>query len=116
MEPVRVDVWLWAVRVFKTRSASTEACRGGHVRVGDSVAKAATKVGPGDRVVARVHGVDRSLEVVDPIVKRVGAAQAATCLVDHTRPPPEGDTPFARARGAGRPTKRDRRQLDRVRR
>jgi ribosome-associated heat shock protein Hsp15 len=115
--PARVDRWLWAVRVFKTRADATEACRGGHVRVNGTAAKAATRVGPGDRVVAHVHGSDRVLEVVDPIEKRVGAPVAAACLVDHTPPAPaREDAPFVRTRGTGRPTKRDRRQLDRIRR
>ena len=117
MESVRVDQWLWAVRVFKTRTASTAACTGGHVRVNGRAAKAATRIRPGDRVAARVRGTDRTLEVVEPIAKRVGAAQAATCLVDHTPPsPPSDDAPFTRTRGSGRPTKRDRRRLDRLRR
>lgn len=116
MEPVRVDQWLWAVRVFKTRTDATEACKGGHVRVNDSAAKAAMRLRPGDRVTAHVHGRDRMLEVLVPIAKRVGAAQAADCIVDHSPPaPPHDDEPFARVRGSGRPTKRDRRMLDRLR-
>lgn len=116
MASARVDQWLWAVRVFKTRTEATEACRGGHVQVNDAAAKPSTRVGPGDRVAAHAHGRDRVLEVVDPIVKRVGAAQAATCFADHSPPPPpREDAPFARTRGSGRPTKRDRRQLDRLR-
>jgi ribosome-associated heat shock protein Hsp15 len=115
-ESARVDQWLWAVRAFKTRAEATEACKGGHVRVNDVAAKAATRVRPGDRVAAHAHGRDRVLEVVDPILKRVGAAEAATCLLDHSPPAPTRDeAPFARTRGAGRPTKRDRRQLDRLR-
>lgn len=117
VETVRVDQWLWAVRVFKTRVAATESCRSGHVRVNGSVAKAATRIGPGARVTIRVHDGERLLEVVDPITKRVGAAQATACLVDHTPPAsPLEESPFARSRGSGRPTKRDRRQLDRLRR
>jgi ribosome-associated heat shock protein Hsp15 len=114
----RVDQWLWAVRLFKTRSAATDACRAGHVQVNGHPAKAATPVRPGDRVEALVQGRQRDLEVVQPIDKRVGAAIAATCLVDHSPPPPpkEEDVPvFARERGTGRPTKRDRRTLDRFR-
>jgi len=119
-DETRVDRWLWAVRVFKTRAAATAACRGGHVRVNGSPAKAATPVRVGSRVEVTVHGTRRSLEVVQVIDKRVGAPIAATCLVDHTPPPtPEdqglGGPAFARDRGAGRPTKRDRRQIDRFR-
>lgn len=113
----RVDRWLWAVRCFKTRAEATDACRGGHVRVNDRPAKAATNVVIGDQVVARVHGADRILEVRQLIEKRVGAALAADCYVDHTPPPAEVEPPVAaRERGAGRPTKRDRRQMDRLRR
>ncbi len=117
MESARVDQWLWAVRIFKTRTEATDACRGGHVTVNDTAAKAATRVRPGDRVAAHVQGRDRVLEVVDPIVKRVGAAEAGTCLLDHSPPAPRrAEAPFLRTRGTGRPTKRDRRQLDRLRR
>lgn len=107
------------MRVFKTRSLATAACRGGHVRVNGAAAKPATTVGPGSRVDVTTPGGLRLLEVVDPIEKRVGAAVAATCMVDHTPPPTpqerDAATPFARERGTGRPTKRDRRQLDRFR-
>lgn len=118
VEVTRVDRWLWAVRVFKTRAVATNACRGGHVRVNGAGAKAATAVRVGDRVEVTVHGGLRVLEVAQVIDKRVGAAIAATCLVDHTpapTPADEADAVFSRGRGAGRPTKRDRRQLDRFR-
>jgi ribosome-associated heat shock protein Hsp15 len=112
----RVDQWLWAVRVFKTRTEATEACRGGHVRVNGSPAKAAAPVSAGDRVTVRAHGSERLLEVVQPIEKRVGAPVAAECLVDHTPPQAMAEpAPFVRDRAAGRPTKKDRRQLDRLR-
>ena len=119
MEATRVDRWLWAVRVYKTRSAATDGCRGGHVRVNGTPAKPATPVRVGDRIEATVHDRLRSLEVVKVIDKRVGAPVAAECLVDRSPPPPTADerraAVFARDPGAGRPTKRDRRQLDRFR-
>jgi ribosome-associated heat shock protein Hsp15 len=112
----RVDRWLWAVRCFKTRGDATDACRGGHVRVNGHPAKAAANVSVGDQVVVRVHGTDRTLEVRQLIEKRVGAGLAADCYVDHTPPPPPREARVAaRERGAGRPTKRERRQLDRWR-
>jgi ribosome-associated heat shock protein Hsp15 len=112
----RVDQWLWAVRIYKTRTEATEACRGGHVRVNGSPAKAATPVRTGDRVTARAHGRERVLEVLRVLDKRVGADVAAECLVDHTPAPAPGEeAPFARDPAAGRPTKRERRQLDRFR-
>ncbi len=113
-----MDRWLWAVRLHKTRSAATDACRGGHVRVNGAPAKPATTVRVGDRVEAVVHGRRRVLEVVRIIDKRVGAPLAAECLVDHSPPPPPRDElvpVFARVSGAGRPTKRERRQIDRFR-
>jgi ribosome-associated heat shock protein Hsp15 len=117
VETARVDQWMWAVRIFKTRTAATDACRGGHVRVNGHPAKAASPVRVGDRVTTRVHGWERELEVVKVIDKRVGAPEAAECLVDHS---PEraaaDDLAFQRDAGAGRPTKRDRRQIDRLRR
>ncbi len=115
MEPARVDQWLWAVRIFKTRAEATAACKGGHVRVNDLAAKPASRVRPGDRVGVHVHGRDRVFEVVEPIAKRVGAARAAACLVDHSPPAaPREEAPFSRPRGSGRPTKRERRELDRL--
>ena len=121
MEPTRVDQWLWAVRIYKTRTLATDACRGGHVRVNGKPAKAATPVHPGDLVSAYAGGRQRELEVVHTIDKRVGAPVAAECLVDHSPPPPEKDDVFAapvftRDRSAGRPTKRERRTMDRLRR
>ncbi len=118
MDGTRVDAWLWAVRLFKSRSAATTACKGGHVKVNGSTAKAATTLKVGDRVDALVHGHRRSLEVVRLIQKRVGAPIAVECYVDHSPPPPDtAATPSlgARDRGAGRPTKRERRQIDRLR-
>lgn len=89
------------------------------MRVNGTRAKPSTPVRVGDRVEANVHHRNRVLEVVRLIDKRVGAPVAAECLVDHTPPPaPREETPpvvFARDPGAGRPTKRQRRQLDRFR-
>jgi ribosome-associated heat shock protein Hsp15 len=117
VDRVRVDRWLWAIRLYPSRTDATDACRAGHVRVNGSTAKAATTVTPGDRVVARVHGRERVVEVVETIERRVGAAVAAGCFVDHTPAEPEVDrTRVApRERGAGRPTKRDRRRIDKWR-
>ncbi len=118
MDATRVDRWLWAVRLYKTRSSASAACRGGHVRVNGSPAKPATPVRVGDRVEARVNQRDRVLEVVRVIDSRVSASVAADCVVDHSPPPPPRElaTPtFVRDPAAGRPTKRDRRRLDRFR-
>ena len=115
----RVDAWLWAVRVYKTRSEATTACAGGHVKINGEAAKPSTGVRPGDRVTTFVHDRHRDLEVVQLIEKRVGASVAAECFVDHSPPPPPREERvlplFQRLPGAGRPTKRERRQLDRFR-
>jgi ribosome-associated heat shock protein Hsp15 len=117
MESTRVDRWLWAVRLTKTRPDAAAACRGGHVRVNDRPAKPATTVSPGDEVRALVGDVTRIVEVVRVIHKRVGAADAVTCYLDRTPAPPSTSAiaVAVRDRGAGRPTKRDRRLLDRWR-
>ncbi len=117
IDTVRLDIWLWAVRLTPTRSAATELCRSGHVLVNNAPAKAASAVRTGDRIEARIAQRQRIVEVVRVINKRVGAAIAAECLIDHSPPvAPVDDTPiFRRERGAGRPTKRDRRQIDRLR-
>lgn len=111
-----MDRWLWSVRQFPTRTAATEACRGGHVVVNGTSAKPSAVVQAGDRVVLRLAGRRRELEVVEAVDRRVGAAAAAACLVDHS-PPADRSGPAApaRERSAGRPTKRDRRAIDRLR-
>jgi ribosome-associated heat shock protein Hsp15 len=118
MEVARVDRWLWAVRAASTRSASTELCRAGHVKVNGVGAKPSTTIHPGDTVTARVGDRQRVLEVVRAIDKRVGAPLAAECIVDHSPPPePRELMPkvLVRDPSSGRPTKRDRRRIDRVR-
>lgn len=118
MEHTRIDRWLWAVRLCKTRSEATTACRGGHVRIDGRPAKPASPVKVGSHIEAHLHGRDRTVDVSEVIEKRVGAALATDCYVDHSPPPParaSGAPPAVRDRGAGRPTKRDRRKLDRLR-
>jgi len=117
VDSTRVDRWLWSVRLAKTRPDAAEACRGGHVRVNGRPAKPATMVSPGDEVRARVGHTTRIVEVVRAIHKRVGAADAATCYLDRTPKPELADTiaVAVRERGAGRPTKKDRRMLEKLR-
>ena len=115
---VRVDSWLWAVRVFKTRSLATAACRAGHVRINGDRVKASQSLKVGDEVRVRIAGFDRILEVAGLLTKRVGAVIAAQCVVDKTPPPPEPSEVAllpVRDRGAGRPTKRERRDIDKLR-
>jgi ribosome-associated heat shock protein Hsp15 len=119
-ETTRVDRWLWAVRMYPTRTAATDAVHGGHVRVNAKATKPATAVRVGDRVTATLGDHERVLEVTRVIEKRVGAPIAVACYVDHSPPPPPREEYvrplFVRDRATGRPTKRERRQLDRFRR
>src|SRR5262245_12759646 len=86
-DETRIDRWLCAVRLVKTRPMATRLCEGGHVRINGQAAKPASKVRMGDRVDAVIAGRERIVEVVRPIEARVGAAVAVTCYVDHTPPP-----------------------------
>ncbi len=116
-DTVRVDTWLWATRQVKSRSQATSAARAGHVKVnGDSV-KAAQKLRVGDEVRLRIEGFDRILRVTGLLVKRVGAPQACTCYEDLTPPRPRLSVAAVgiRDRGTGRPSKKERRELDQLR-
>ncbi len=102
----------------KTRTDAAAACRGGHVTINGAAAKPSSPVSVGDSIEALVGRRRRIVEVRKLIVKRVGAAVAVECYIDHSPPPPERlpRAVFAeRDPGAGRPTKRDRRQIDRLR-
>ena len=115
---VRVDAWCWAVRLYKSRSQATAGAKAGHIRINGVRAKPAQPVKIGDEV--RVF-TDREhvVEVRQLLVKRVGAPLAALAYLDKTPalpPKEERAAPvFQRERGAGRPTKRDRRLLDQLR-
>ncbi|MEV4334138.1 RNA-binding S4 domain-containing protein [Streptomyces sp. NPDC049597] len=114
---VRIDAWVWSVRLTKTRSQAAAACRAGHVRVNGERVKPAQSVRVGDQVRVFHAGRERLVVVSKIVRKRVGPPVAATCYVDNSPPPPpkEFTAPAAvRDRGAGRPTKRDRRELERL--
>jgi len=114
----RVDRWVWAVRLTRTRALAAAACRAGHVKVNGDRAKAATAVRVGDEIRVRVEGIERIVEVARIVEKRVGAAVAAECLVDRTPAPvlaAEAPGGAVRDRGAGRPTKRERRAIQQLR-
>jgi ribosome-associated heat shock protein Hsp15 len=113
----RVDSWIWSVRLIKTRSAASDACRAGHVRVNGVRVKPAHAVRAGDEVRLRVEGRERIVVVQRVIIKRAGAPVAAECYIDNSPPPPPREEAVAvavRDRGAGRPTKRERRSIDKL--
>lgn len=114
----RVDAWTWAVRLFPTRSAATAAVKAGHVKVNAASAKPAQSVKVGDTIRIRDTRGERIVKVVGLLDKRVGAPVAVTMYDDLTPPPApkeERAITATRDRGAGRPTKRDRRQVEKLR-
>jgi ribosome-associated heat shock protein Hsp15 len=115
---IRVDKWLWAVRLFRTRTAATTACNGGKVTVNGATTKPARLVRPGDVIAANNGTLTRTVKVIGSLEKRVGAPLVQKYLEDLT---PAAEYEAARQRekeadgrrspGSGRPTKRDRRIL-----
>lgn len=113
----RVDVWAWSARFYKTRSLATAACKAGHVRVNGERAKPAQPVRVGDEVRVQTDR-EHTVLVRGILTKRVSAPLAAAAYDDQTPAlPPRVERPAAvtRERGSGRPTKRQRRELDRLR-
>ena len=117
---MRLDQWLWAVRVFKTRSLAADAIKGGHVHVNDAPCKPAREVREGDTVVARVGSMTRTVRFVAAPKSRVAAKFVPQFAEDLTppeeyarRPEPNLLPPMFRPQGSGRPTKRDRRAMER---
>lgn len=116
-DSARVDVWLWAVRVYRTRSLATAACKAGHVAINGQKVKPSHQVRIGDEVRAQVSH-ERILGVKALPLKRGGAPEAALAVDERTPPPPpKEETPAAvlRELASGRPTKKDRRDLTRLR-
>jgi ribosome-associated heat shock protein Hsp15 len=117
-DTARVDSWIWAVRLIKTRSLATAAARAGHVRINGERVKAAQSVHVGDEIRLRESGFDKIVVVGVILTKRVSATVAAASYTDLTPPPPPREevalAPM-RDRGAGRPTKRERRDLEKLR-
>jgi ribosome-associated heat shock protein Hsp15 len=117
--PVRVDKWLWAVRIFKTRSLATAACRLGHVTLAGQALKAAHGVKIDQVLMVKKDNLTRTFKVLGLLDKRVGAPIAKEYVEDQT---PESELQKARdirfqsvgwrPKGAGRPTKKERRDLD----
>ena len=115
---VRIDKWLWAARMFKTRSLASTACNAGHVKIGGESVKPSKGVKPGDEVDVLTPGGPRKLEVVALHDRRGPASLAQTLYVDHTPPPPPKDATgdgSERDRGLGRPSKRDLRKIRKLR-
>ncbi len=118
-ESVRIDKWLWAVRIYKTRSQATEACRKGHVSIGGLPVKPSREVHIGETVQVRKLPVTRSFKVLAIAGKRMSAKLVPDFLQDVT-PPEELELLkiqkdmqwISRDKGTGRPTKKDRRDLD----
>ena len=118
---VRIDKWLWAVRVYKTRSDAAEACRGSAIRINNVIAKPSGKVRIGDTIVARTKALTKTLYIVGLTEKRIGAPLVPEFYEDRT---PEADLEAAREKranarlvthkGAGRPTKKDRRDIEKL--
>lgn len=121
MTAARLDKWLWAVRVFKTRALATDAIRAGSVEINGRPAKPAREVHAGETVTVQQGLVRRTLQVVGTPVARVGAKLVPQYCTDLT-PASEYDKireqrmqhVLARAKGSGRPTKRERREVDRL--
>jgi len=116
LAPVRIDRWLTAARIFKSRTAATEACNGNHVKVGGQTVRPSHLVKVGDRIEARSPRGPVVLVVLALAEKRLGPPAARLLYEDHSPPPPAKDLTLpVRPRGLGRPTKQDRRKLDRFR-
>lgn len=117
---MRIDKFLWAVRIFKTRALASESCRNGHVRIGDDAVKASREVRLDDVILVHHNGINKTIKVLNLLEQRVSAPKVPDYILDLT---PEEEYERARlanspkqfeyrGRGLGRPTKRDRREID----
>lgn len=118
MAEMRVDKWLWAARIFKSRTLAGAACAGGKVDVNDQAAKPSRAIKPGDRLEVTLARGKKVLRVVELSERRGPATTAAAMYEDLSPPPPPPEQrlppPAYRPRGTGRPTKRERRSIDRL--
>ena len=119
MEEARIDKWLWASRIFKTRSIAADACKNGRVTVGNVTVKPSRMVKVGDKISVRKPPVTYSFRILKAIEQRVGAKLLPEIYENITTPDQyellemNRISGFVnRARGTGRPTKKDRRQMD----
>ncbi len=120
-ETIRIDKWLWSVRVYATRSLATEECKKGRITIGGIAAKPSRVVKKGELILVRKNPVTYTFRVIELLGKRVGAKLVPEYLEDLTSPEElkkldmaEGGALFIRDRGAGLPTKKDRRDIDKV--
>ncbi|MEI6277543.1 MAG: S4 domain-containing protein [Prolixibacteraceae bacterium] len=120
-EPIRIDKWLWSVRVYATRSLATEECKKGRVTIGGMAVKPSRVIKVGETILVRKNPVTYSYRVVEILGKRVGAKLVPQYMEDLTSPEElkklednQGGALFMRDRGAGRPTKKDRRDIGKV--
>ena len=121
MDSVRIDKFLWAIRSFKTRTEATEACKGGRVKVGGQNAKPSRDVSPGEVITLRKGPVTYTYKVLRPLENRVGAKLVPDYVEDLTPEEEKArlhapvETFFVtRERGTGRPTKKERREMDQL--
>ena len=119
MPEARIDKWMWAARIFKTRTIAAEACKKGRISINGSQVKPARMVKPGDVVQVRKPPVTYSFKVLQAIEKRVGAKLVPEIMENVTTPDQYELLEMSkisgfvdRARGTGRPTKKERRDLD----
>ncbi|WP_177602655.1 RNA-binding S4 domain-containing protein [uncultured Phocaeicola sp.] len=119
MAEARIDKWLWAARIFKTRTIAAEACKKGRISINGAQAKPARMIKPGDTIQVRKPPVTYSFKVLQAIEKRVGAKLVPEIMENVTTPDQYELLEMNRisgfidrARGTGRPTKKDRRDLD----
>ena len=119
MSEARIDKWMWAVRIFKTRTIAAEACKKGRVSINGALAKAARMVKPGDIIQVRKPPVTYSFKVLQAIEKRIGAKLVSEMMENVTTPDQYELLEMSRvsgfvnrSKGSGRPTKKDRRNLE----
>lgn len=119
MAEARIDKWMWAVRIFKTRTIAAEACKKGRVNINGVQAKAARTIKVGDIIQVRKPPITYSFKVLQPIEKRVGAKLVSEMMENVTTPEQYELLEMSRisgfvnrAKGTGRPTKKDRRSLE----
>lgn len=119
MAEARIDKWLWAARIFKTRTIAAEACKKGRVSINGAQAKPSRMIKPGDVINVKKSPITYSFKVLQAIEKRVGAKLVPEIMENVTSPEQYELLEMSkisgfidRARGTGRPTKKDRRSLD----